>query len=86
MQTPGGPAHDEWLLYGTKGMAHQRDENADHTLAAGLFDHWLSVRTGRDEPLLCAEQAVTAARIARAVGVSLRERRRVDWQEVAENG
>ena len=86
VQTPGGPAFDEWLLYGTRGMAQQRDENADHTLAAGLFDHWLSVRTGRDEPLLRVEQAVYAARIAQAVAESLRERRRVDWQEVAENG
>lgn len=86
VQTPGGPAHDDWLLYGTKGMVQQRDENADHTMAAHLFDHWLSVRGGRDEPLLCAEQAVTATRLAQAVARSLQERRRVAWQEVKERG
>lgn len=86
VQTPGGPAHDDWLLYGTKGMVHQRDEHADHTMAAHLFDHWLGVRTGRDEPLLHAEQAVTAARLAQAVYCSLHEHRRIAWQEVAANG
>ncbi len=85
-QAPGGPAHDDWLLYGTKGMVHRRDENAGHTLAAQLFDHWLSVRGGRDEPLLWPEQALTAARLARAVDRSLQERRRIAWQEVADDG
>ncbi len=86
VQTPEGPAHDDWLLYGTKSMLRQRDETADHTLAAHLFDHWLGVRTGRDEPLLCAEQALTAAQLASAVARSVHENRRVAWQEVAVNG
>jgi len=86
VQVPGGPAHDDWLLYGTKGMAHQRDENADHTMAVHLFDHWLGVRTGRDEPLLHAAQATTAARLAQAIDRSLHERRRVGWQEIDING
>ncbi len=86
VQVPAGPVHDDWLLYGTKGMLHQRDENADHTMAAHLFDHWLSVRSGRDAPLLCAEQASTAARLSQAVERSLHERRRVTWQEVVANG
>ena len=86
VQTPDGPAHDDWLLYGTKGMLHQRDEEADHTLAAHLFDHWLSVRGGRDELLLHPMQALIAARLAQAVERSLQERRRIAWQEVAVNG
>lgn len=86
VQVPGGPAHDDWLLYGTKGMLHQRDEAADHTLAANLYDHWLSVRTGRAEPLMHPEQALEAARLAAAIGRSLHERRRISWQEVAANG
>lgn len=85
-QVPGGPAHDDWLLYGTRGMVHRRDEHADHTLAAHLFDHWLSVRSGREEPLLHAAQALTAARLAQAVNRSLQERRRIAWQEVADDG
>ena len=86
VQTPGGPAHDDWLLYGTKGMLHQRDEEADHTLAAHLFDHWLSVRGGRDDLLLHSMQSLIAARLALAVERSLQERRRVAWQEVAKHG
>lgn len=86
VQVPDGPAHDDWLLYGTRGMLHQRDEEADHTLAAHLFDHWLSVRSGRDEPLMCAEQALTAAGLAQAISRSIEENRRVAWQEVAANG
>lgn len=85
-QVPNGPVHDDWLVYGTKGMLHQRDEEADHTLAANLFDHWLGVRSGRDEPLLHPEQALSAARLAGAIDRSLNERRRVSWQEVADNG
>lgn len=83
VQVPDGPVHDEWMVYGTNGMVHQRDEVADHTLAAHLLDHWLSVRSGRVEPLMCAEQALTAACLAQAIERSLRERRRVLWQEVA---
>jgi hypothetical protein len=83
VQTPDGPNHDEWMAYGTKGMVHQRDESADHTLVAHLFDHWMSVRSGREEPLMCAEQALTAACLAQAIDRSLSERRRVDWQEVS---
>lgn len=86
VQVPAGPVHDDWMLYGTKGMLHQRDEHADHTMAAHLFDHWLSVRSGRDDPLLCVDQALSAALLAEAVDRSLRERRRVAWQEVADNG
>ncbi|MDE2815708.1 MAG: hypothetical protein OXM03_13415 [Chloroflexota bacterium] len=86
VQVPGGPAHDDWLLYGTKGMVHQRDEHADHTMAAHLFDHWLSVRGGRDELLLHPMQALIAARLAQAIDRSLHERRRVAWQEVAKRG
>ena len=86
VQVPAGPVHDDWLLYGTKGMLHQRDENADHTLAANLFDHWLGVRSGRESPLLCGDQASTAARLAEAVERSLQERRRIAWEEVAANG
>lgn len=83
VQVPEGPAHDDWLVYGTKGMLHQRDEVADHTLASHLFDHWMSVRAGRDEPVMCAEQALTAACLARAVSRSIEENRRVAWEEVA---
>ncbi len=83
VQMPDGPVHDDWMVYGTKGMLHQRDEAADHTLAAHLLDHWLSVRSGRDEPLMCPEQALTAARLAQAIDRSLEERRRISWQEVA---
>ena len=86
VQAPDGPVHDDWLLYGTKGMLHQRDETADHTLAAHLLDHWLSVRSGREEPLMCPEQALTAARLAQAIDSSLEERRRVAWQEVGTDG
>ena len=83
VQVPDGPVHDDWMVYGTKGMLHQRDEAADHTLAAHLLDHWLSVRSGREEPLMCTEQANTAACLAQAIDRSLQERRRVAWQEVA---
>ena len=83
VQVPDGPVHDDWMVYGTKGMLHQRDEAADHTLAAHLLDHWLSVRSGREEPLMCAEQTLTAERLAQAIDRSLQERRRVAWQEVA---
>ena len=83
VQAPDGPVQDEWMAYGTKGMLHQRDEAADHTLAAHLLDHWLSVRTGRDEPLMCAEQALTAACLAQAIDRSLQERCRVALREVA---
>ena len=83
VQVPDGPVHDDWMVYGTKGMLHQRDEAADHTLAAHLLDHWLSVRSGREEPLMCAEQTLTAERLAQAIDRSLQERRRVAWLEVA---
>ena len=83
VQVPEGPVHDDWMVYGTKGMLHQRDEAADHTLAANLLDHWLSVRSGRDEPLMCAEQALIAACLAQAIDLSLQERRRVALREVA---
>ena len=86
VQVPGGPAHDDWLLYGTRGMVHRRDENAGHTLAAHLSDHWLSARGGREEPLLHPMQAFTAASLAQAVDRSLQERRRIAWQEVADDG
>lgn len=86
VQTPGGPAHDDWLLYGTQGMVQQREEHADHTMAAHLFDHWLSARAGRDDLLLHSMQAIVAARLAQAVERSLQERRRVAWQEVAKHG
>lgn len=82
VQVPAGPVHDDWLLYGSQGMVHQRDENADHTIAAHVFDHWLSVRSGRDEPLLHAEQAETATRLAQAIDRSLHEGRRIEWQEI----
>ena len=86
VQVPGGPVHDDWMVYGTNGMLHQRDEEADHTLAAHLFDHWLSVRSGREAPLMCTDQALTAACLAQAISRSIEEKRRVAWQEVVADG
>jgi predicted dehydrogenase len=83
VQVPDGDPQEEWLLYGTCGMLQQRDTHSAETLATHLLDHWLAVQAGREEPLLCPQQSLQAARFSAAIELSLHKHQRVVWKEVA---